>query len=65
MFAMRHLYICCLFCFVHCSERKRSNLIVLVAHTDDPTGNVINLLDYLHVILFFFKIRLDLKCIDY
>jgi len=26
------------YCCVCCSERKRSNLIVLVAHTDDPTG---------------------------
>jgi len=27
-----------IYCSVYCSERKRSNLIVLVAHTDDPTG---------------------------
>jgi len=25
-------------CYICFSERKRSNLIVLVAHTDDPTG---------------------------
>jgi len=41
-------------CLVHCSDRKRSNLIVLVAHTDDPTGNIMNLclFNYLLILLF-------------